>query len=162
MSSNKLLRVELKSQANKLFKAVMQNLHQRTINKYANDIKTTEHISSLKKIVRQLTLLNEAKKITSKEVVLSQSSLKKIRSDKRNVETHLATITDFQSSRQTHFKEALGGVFKETKLKADEIPEADINQIDILKSPNVVSKLLAKKLYTELTNTRTALINKKV
>jgi hypothetical protein len=161
MPSNKKVRIELKSQAKELLEAVLPSLRQRTINKYADDIRYTENINSLRKIIRELSLLNDASKLEKKGVELSKSSLKKIRAEKKLINESMTTVFTKASERKTYFKEALNGTFKETYLNVVDMPNVEEKEIDIFKTPAIISKLIVTKLNDELKNS-TALINKKV
>jgi hypothetical protein len=83
MSKNKNLRNDLKTQAKALLDGLMFNLKQRTINTYVDDIRYSDNINSINRIIRQLTLLKDASLPLSIGTELTKSSLKGIRADNK-------------------------------------------------------------------------------
>ena len=92
MSKNKNLRNDLKTEAKTLLAGLMPSLKQRTINTYVDDIRYSDNINSLRRIIRQLTLLKDASKMQAKGVELTKSKLKGIRADKKLIEQGLKLV----------------------------------------------------------------------
>ena len=83
MSKNKNLRNDLITQAKTLLDGLMPNLKQRTINTYVDDIRYSDNLNSIKRIIRQLTLLKDASLPLTIGTELTKSSLKGIRADNK-------------------------------------------------------------------------------
>jgi hypothetical protein len=159
MSKNKNLRKDLKTEAKKLLDGLMPNLKQRTINTYVDDIRYSDNINSIKRIIRQLTLLKDASKLKTKGVELTKSSLKGIRADNKAILEGLKVVKTKTSKRKSYFKEALNGTFKETYFYADEIP--NFNSYVWKLNDTVVNKLLSNRLHFELSESN-KLISEKI
>jgi hypothetical protein len=162
-SKNKTLRKNLKTEAQILFDNVMQYMPQKTINKYGDLIRYTEHISSLRKIVRELSLLNEAREQhidDEKPVKLTSQTIKQVRKEKRMNELSNQSFKSKEVIRKTTRGQILSGVngiFKESYVYADELDVAyevstykKIEDVEDRFKNSPIMKLLSYKIQNEL------------
>lgn len=147
----KTLRNVLKNEATMLLNDVMQSLKQRSINKYADDIKYTDNVNSIRKIIRELTLISEASQRSPKKE-FSKSSLKVIRQENKEIQETMSNMTVAISKRRSYSKQVLNGAFKEFYIYADEIRGYNMNSPieDIKNSISKIPIILSHKLLQEL------------
>ena len=140
----KTLRNNLRSEAQELLLKVMPNMHQRTINKYTDDIRYKDNVNSLRKAIRELTVLNEAIKPPKN---LTRQLIKGVLKENRELKSVLESMADRVRDRRAYERKALGGTFHEHYIYADQIPAMNkINSLDKLNDDNIIHKMLTRKL----------------
>lgn len=157
-TERKTLRNVLKNEASMLLQSVMPNLKQRSINKYADDIKFTDNINSIRKTIRALILISEAAHRAPKKE-FTATSLREIRKENREIQETMLKVKEVVSQRKSYYKEAIGGAFKEFYIYPEDIkgfsqlsPIEDIKN-SISKIPTIITHKLLQELKAANANT---------
>ena len=146
-SETKVLREQLKNEVDSQLTDIKEILHKRTFNKYKEDLKYTENISSLRKMVRELGLLIESRERTIKQTTLSRSSLKTIRKVNRDIDFNVEQIRN----KRIRERNILGGVFRESTFYADEITNLNKDALTAVTDHNsLLSKIFIAKLTQDV------------